>query len=45
MADIGRLPQETYEPLQRWINNGGTLVRFAGPRLAAAQCRRSAWCR
>lgn len=36
MADIGRLPQETYEPLQRWINNGGTLIRFAGPRLAAA---------
>ncbi len=36
MADIGRLPQETYEPLQRWIANGGTLIRFAGPRLAAA---------
>lgn len=36
MADIGRLPQETYEPLQRWIANGGTLLRFAGPRLAAA---------
>ncbi|WP_018897356.1 DUF4159 domain-containing protein [Rhizobium sp. 2MFCol3.1] len=36
MADIGRLPQETYDPLQRWINNGGTLIRFAGPRLAAA---------
>jgi hypothetical protein len=36
MADIGRLPQESYDPLQRWIANGGTLVRFAGPRLAAA---------
>ncbi|TCU40353.1 DUF4159 domain-containing protein [Rhizobium azibense] len=36
MADIGRLPQETYEPMQRWIANGGTLIRFAGPRLAAA---------
>ncbi|MDL2405070.1 DUF4159 domain-containing protein [Rhizobium calliandrae] len=36
MADVGRLPQETYAPLQRWIQNGGTLVRFAGPRLAAA---------
>ncbi|KQV64532.1 DUF4159 domain-containing protein [Rhizobium sp. Root1220] len=36
MADIGRLPQDTYEPLQRWIANGGTLIRFAGPRLAAA---------
>ncbi|OEC98303.1 MULTISPECIES: DUF4159 domain-containing protein [unclassified Rhizobium] len=36
MADVGRLPQETYAPLQKWIENGGTLVRFAGPRLAAA---------
>ncbi len=36
MADIGRLPQESYEPLQHWITNGGTLIRFAGPRLAAA---------
>lgn len=36
MADVGRLPQESYAPLQRWIQNGGTLVRFAGPRLAAA---------
>ena len=36
MADVGRLPQETYAPLQKWIQNGGTLVRFAGPRLAAA---------
>ncbi|HEY0125130.1 MAG TPA: DUF4159 domain-containing protein [Rhizobium sp.] len=36
MADVGRLPQESYAPLQQWIQNGGTLVRFAGPRLAAA---------
>ncbi|WP_434064158.1 DUF4159 domain-containing protein [Pararhizobium gei] len=36
MADIGRLPDETYAPLTRWIENGGTLIRFAGPRLAAA---------
>lgn len=36
MADIGRLPAETYEPLQRWIARGGMLIRFAGPRLAAA---------
>ena len=37
MADIGRLPEETYRPLQEWIANGGTLIRFAGPRLAAAR--------
>lgn len=36
LADIGRLPANTYEPLQRWIAGGGTLIRFAGPRLAAA---------
>jgi hypothetical protein len=36
MADIGRLPADTYEPLQRWIARGGMLIRFAGPRLAAA---------
>ncbi|MFT4185547.1 MAG: DUF4159 domain-containing protein, partial [Rhizobium sp.] len=36
MADVGRLPQESYAPLQQWLQNGGTLVRFAGPRLAAA---------
>lgn len=36
MADIGRLPQETYEPIGRWLSRGGTLIRFAGPRLAAA---------
>ncbi|WEX76537.1 DUF4159 domain-containing protein [Sinorhizobium numidicum] len=36
MADIGRLPEETYPLLTKWIENGGTLIRFAGPRLAAA---------
>lgn len=36
LADVGRLPAETYAPLQRWIAQGGTLIRFAGPRLAAA---------
>lgn len=36
MADIGRLPEETYGPIRQWIENGGTLLRFAGPRLAAA---------
>ncbi|MBV2187323.1 MAG: DUF4159 domain-containing protein [Rhizobium sp.] len=36
LADIGRLPEAVYEPLQDWIEGGGTLMRFAGPRLAAA---------
>ncbi|WP_377296365.1 DUF4159 domain-containing protein [Rhizobium sp. SGZ-381] len=36
MADIGRLPADTYAPLQQWIARGGLLIRFAGPRLAAA---------
>lgn len=36
MADIGRLPDDMYAPLSTWIEGGGTLVRFAGPRLAAA---------
>lgn len=36
MADVGRLPAGVYEPMQRWLANGGTLIRFAGPRLAAA---------
>lgn len=36
MADIGRMPENVYEPMERWLANGGTLIRFAGPRLAAA---------
>lgn len=36
MADIGNLPEETGEELTRWIGRGGMLIRFAGPRLAAA---------
>ena len=34
MADIGTLPDELYAPLRQWIDGGGTLIRFAGPRLA-----------
>ncbi len=36
MADIGRIPTETEKQLTDWINQGGTLIRFAGPRLATA---------
>jgi hypothetical protein len=36
MADIGTLPPDVEEKLTNWVESGGTLVRFAGPRLAAA---------
>ena len=35
LADVGNVA-EGREPLTRWIEEGGVLVRFAGPRLAAA---------
>ncbi len=35
LADIGNVPADDMEELQSWIEGGGTLVRFAGPRLAA----------
>ncbi len=36
MADIGTIPAQVRQRLVDWVDNGGTLVRFAGPRLAAA---------
>ncbi len=36
LADVGTLPQAAREKLIEWLDDGGTLVRFAGPRLAAA---------
>jgi hypothetical protein len=36
LADVGTVAGEARERLTKWINNGGVLVRFAGPRLAAA---------
>ncbi len=36
MSDIGTLPDEAREKLVAWVNGGGTLVRFAGSRLAVA---------
>ena len=36
LADVGLLPAPTSTILQKWVNDGGMLIRFAGPRLAAA---------
>jgi hypothetical protein len=37
MADVGTLPDEARDALIEWMEGGGTLVRFAGSRLAAAE--------
>jgi hypothetical protein len=36
MADVGTIPDAARTQLVDWVKNGGTLVRFAGSRLAAA---------
>ncbi len=36
MADIGTLPPEVEDQVAKWVAAGGTLVRFAGPHLAAS---------
>ena len=36
LADVGTLSPEIRERLSAWIDGGGVLVRFAGPRLAQA---------
>jgi hypothetical protein len=33
LADVGTLPNDVHEQLSEWVNKGGVLVRFAGPRL------------
>src|SRR5690606_34416181 len=37
MADVGTLPDAAHEALRKWLEGGGTLVRFAGSRMAAAE--------
>lgn len=37
MADVGTIPEAAHEKLVAWLRDGGTLVRFAGSRLAAAE--------
>lgn len=36
MADVGTIPEPARQQLVEWVQGGGTLVRFAGSRLAAA---------
>jgi hypothetical protein len=36
LADVGNVAGEIHDRLTRWIEDGGVLVRFAGPRLAAS---------
>jgi hypothetical protein len=36
LADVGTLSPEIRERISAWIDQGGVLVRFAGPRLAQA---------
>ncbi len=37
LADVGNIVGGTRDQLIRWMEDGGVLVRFAGPRLAAAE--------
>ncbi|MBO0343878.1 DUF4159 domain-containing protein [Roseibium sp. CAU 1637] len=34
LADVGRLPPDSVEKIGEWVRNGGTLLRFSGPRTA-----------
>ncbi len=36
LSDVGTVPPEAREQLNKWMDNGGVLIRFAGRRLAAA---------
>ncbi len=36
LSDVGTIVPAAREQLRRWIEAGGVLIRFAGPRLAAA---------
>jgi hypothetical protein len=36
LSDVGNVAGDAHDRLARWIEDGGVLVRFAGPRLAAS---------
>lgn len=42
LADVARLAPDEEQAMIAWLDKGGMLVRFAGPRLAASDVSRSA---
>ncbi len=42
LADVAHLPADQEEALVDWVTDGGLLLRFAGPRLAASDTARDA---
>jgi hypothetical protein len=36
LADVGNVAGDAHDRLARWVEDGGVLLRFAGPRLAAS---------
>jgi hypothetical protein len=40
LADVATLSEAEAQPLTEWIESGGMLVRFAGPRIAASDISR-----
>jgi hypothetical protein len=42
LADVATLASREAEELHEWVRNGGLLLRFAGPRLAASDVSRNA---
>ncbi|WP_333683525.1 DUF4159 domain-containing protein [Pontibaca methylaminivorans] len=40
LADVASLPPPEAEALREWVEAGGVLLRFAGPRLAASEAGR-----
>ncbi len=40
-ADVAEVPLQDQAPFLQWLEGGGVLVRFAGPRLAASEVSRS----